>query len=322
MEKNTLLYLLILGIIVFVYFYIKKNFKFPKIGAMAMVTGGVKCGKSTFAVGLAFSEFKRRRRITKIKNFFRRLLKKSEEPLPLIYSNVPLSEPYVPLTEDLLLRKKRFVYGSVIYVNEASLVADSQLVFNMDTNERLLLFNKLIGHECKGGCIIYDTQAISDVHYSIKRCLSEYFYIHHLYKWIPFFLVATVRECRYSDDGSVIAVESEDTEDTLRRVIIPKSTWKKFDAYCFSSLTDDLPVEDKEILSKSLKVEKVFSFREYPSLIEQGKQDKKPTQEVNFEHTTQKGLAKEFCKYYQKGFCTVKKTTCYGSCLKIKNKKE
>ena len=275
MEKNCLIYIIILGAIIFVYFYIRKNFKFPKVGAMAMITGGVKCGKSTFAVSLAFKELKRKRRVVKIKNFIRRLLKKEEEELPLIYSNVPLSEPYVPLTEDLLLRKKRFVYGSVIYVNEASLVADSQLINNMEINERLLLFNKLIGHECKGGCIIYDTQCISDVHYSIKRCLSEYFYIHHLYKWIPFFLVATIRECRYSDDGSVVNVENTDTEDTLRRVIIPKSTWKKFDAYCFSSLTDDLPVANEEVLTNTLKVDKVFSFRQYKSLIDMGKQDNK-----------------------------------------------
>ena len=80
--------------------------------------------------------------------------------MPLIYSNVPLAMPYVPLTDDLLLRKKRFVYGSVIYVQEASLVADSQLIRDMDVNERLMLFNKLIGHETKGGVIIYDTQCI------------------------------------------------------------------------------------------------------------------------------------------------------------------
>ena len=66
---------------------------------------------------------------------------------------------YVPLTDDLLLRKKRFVYGSVIYVQEASLVADSQLIRDMDINERLMLFNKLIGHETKGGVIIYDTHS-------------------------------------------------------------------------------------------------------------------------------------------------------------------
>ena len=233
---------------------------------MAMITGGVKCGKSTFAVGLVMSEYRRRVRSVKFRNFFRKLFKIPLQDLPLIYSNIPLSVPYVPLEEDLLLRKKRFVYGSIIYVNEASLVADSQLIKDSDLNERLLLFNKLIGHESLGGCLIYDTQSIADVHYSIKRCLSEYFYIHHLTKWIPFFLVATIRECRYSEDNSVISVDTGDVEDSLRKVIIRKSTWKKFDAYCFSSLTDNLPVANKTVVSDSLKVKSVFSFRKFKHL--------------------------------------------------------
>lgn len=131
--------------------------------------------------------------------------------------------PYVPLTDDLLLRKKRFVYGSVVYCQEASLVADSQLIRDMDINQLLLLFNKLFGHETKGGILIYDTQTISDLHYSIKRSLSEYFYIHRLVKWIPFFLIAYVQENRYSEDGSIITTINGDVEDSgLKKVIIPK----------------------------------------------------------------------------------------------------
>lgn len=257
----------ILGLLVFlIYKFIIRKFKFPKVGAMAMVTGGVKCGKSTFAVGLVFSEYRRRKRSVKVRNFFRKLFRLPLQDLPLIYSNIPLSVPYVPLTEELLLRNKRFVYGSVIYVNEASLVADSQLIKDSDLNERLLLFNKLIGHELLGGCIIYDTQSISDVHYSIKRCLSDYFYIHHLTKWLPFMLVATIRECRYSEDGSVVSVDTADVEESLRKVILRKSTWKKFDAYCFSSLTDDLPVANETVEVDSLKVQQVFSFRDYKCL--------------------------------------------------------
>lgn len=232
---------------------------------MALVTGGVKCGKSTLSVAIARSEYRARCRKIKFKNFFCKLFNKPLYKMPLLYSNVPLGMPYVPITEDLLLRKKRFEYGSVIYVQEASLVADSQLIRDMDINERLMLFNKLIGHETKGGVIIYDTQCITDVHYSIKRCVSNYFYIHHLTKWIPFFLIAYVQECRYSDDGTTITVNTDDTETKLKRVILLKSTWKYFDCYCYSVLTDDLPVENTVIYNnkktKDLKARKILSFR-------------------------------------------------------------
>ena len=243
------------------------NYKFPKVGAMALFTGGVKAGKSTCAVGTALSEYKHRHRTWAIRSWFGKLFKKPQVEEPLLYSNIPLSVPYVELTEDLILRKKRFRYGSVIYVNESSLFADSMLIKDMLLNERLSLFNKLIGHELKGGCIIYDTQCIVDNHFSIKRCLSNYFYVHHLTKSFPFFLVAHIRECMYSDDTtSVVNSVNKDVELDLRKVIIPKSTWKKFDAYAFSSLTDDLPVEDKITIADSLKVKNIVSFREFRTL--------------------------------------------------------
>ena len=223
-----LIFLIIL--ILLFWFFVLRKFKSPKVGAMCLVSGGVKCGKTTFAVHLAIKNHKRAVRRVKFRNFFARLLKKPLLPLPLLYSNIHLSGyPYVPLTRALLLRESRFVYGSVILCSEASLVADSQMVKNPLLNDELMLFNKLIGHETRGGMIIYDTQSIADCHYSIKRCLSEYFYIHHVVKWLPFFLVAYVREDRYSEDGSVLAVNTEDAEDTLKKVIIPKSIWKKFE---------------------------------------------------------------------------------------------
>lgn len=250
---KILIYFILICVALFFVHKFLSRFKFPKIGSLTLVTGGVKCGKSTFSVGLAIKDHKRNLRKVKFANFLRKLFRKKPFELPLLYSNVPLNCDYVPLTTDLLERKKRFAYRSTIYIQEASLVADSMLIKDMDLNERLLYFNKLIGHETCGGAIIYDTQCIGDLHYSIKRSTSNYFYIHHITKWIPFFLIAYVQECRYSDDGTVIQAQNQDTEDTLKRVIIPKKVWKKFDSYCYSYLTDNLPVETKLVNGKELK---------------------------------------------------------------------
>lgn len=257
-------YLIIIGIGLFFLLRFLNRFKVPKVGSVALVTGGVKCGKTNLAVALALKEYKKRCRSTKVKNFFLRIRKKREIPLPLLYSNIPLSVPYVEVTEDLLLRKKRFVYNSVILISEVSLVADSTLIRDMDLNDRLLMFNKLIGHETKGGVLIYDTQCIGDCHFSVKRCLSNYFYVHHITKWIPFFVVLHIRELMYSDDNSTINVFNSDVEDCSNKlVLLSKSVWKKYDRYCYSAITDDLPVENKVIKkTKSLKANKIVSFRE------------------------------------------------------------
>lgn len=263
---KILIYFILICVALFFIHKFTNRFKFPKIGSLTLVTGGVKCGKSTFAVGLAIKDHKRQVRRVKIANFLRKLFNKKPFELPLLYSNVPLNCPYVPLTTDLLERKTRFAYKSTIYVQEASLVADSMLIKDMDLNERLLHFNKLIGHETCGGALIYDTQCIGDLHFSIKRSTSNYFYIHHLTKWIPFFLIAYVQECRYSDDGTVIVAQNDDVEVKLKRVIISKRVWKKFDSYCYSYMTDNLPIENKVVDGKNLKdlkARKIVTFRKF-----------------------------------------------------------
>lgn len=270
MESNfsTIIILAVLCVVLFLVLKIYKKFKVPKVGCLALVTGGVKTGKSTFAVYLAYVNYKRTHRRWKIRSYFQNIFRMEIDEEPLLYSNVPLSIPYVQITKDILTRKKRVRYGSVIYVNEASLVADSHLFRDDVLNEELLLFNKLIGHESKGGLLIYDTQCIGDLHFSIKRCVSEYFYIHHLAKHFPFVLCANVREERYSDDNSSINTYNEDVESSLKRVLIPKRVWKYFDAYCFSHLTDSCPVEDTVVCGdpKNLKAKEIVSFRNWKTL--------------------------------------------------------
>lgn len=240
---------------VLLYFYCKVR-KVPKLGSLCLVTGGVKSGKSTLSVYLAIRSWKREHFRWKVLGVLRRVFKfipVAEEPL--LYSNVPLAGvPYVELTEDLLLRRKRFNYRSTIYIQEASLVADSMMFRDQDINDRLLYFNKLIGHETRGGRIIYDTQSIQDCHFAIKRSLSSYLWIHHNVK-VPFFVLIYVRELFYSEDSSSVNTFEEDVEKTLLLTIVPKSVWKKFDAYCYSKLTDELPVVS------SIKKIKGISFR-------------------------------------------------------------
>lgn len=260
--------LAILGLLLFFFFKFGKHFKVPKIACVSLTTGGVKSGKSTFSVYLAISTYKRIHRRWKFRKFFQNLFGKPIDEEPLLYSNIPLGVPYVPITLELLQRKVRPRYGSVAYVNEASLVCDQMLYKDEELNERLTLFNKLFGHETNGGYLVYDTQCIGDVHYGVKRSLSNYFYVHHLEKRIPFFLVAKVREERYSDDNSTVTnTYNEDVEENLKTVLIPKSIWKKFDAYCFSVLTDNLPVSDNVVSHcDDLKARDIVSFRKWKTL--------------------------------------------------------
>ena len=265
---KVIIALAVIGLILFLFVRWYKKFKFPKTNCIALISGSVKSGKTTFAVGLALSCYKRDHRVWAIRKFFCNMLRREVPEEPLLYSNIPLSVPYVPITQSLLLRETRPRYRSIFLINEASLVADSQLFKDQDINERLMFFNKLFGHETLGGKLIYDTQCIQDLHYSIKRCLSEYYYIHHTETRIPFFIYCVVREERYSEDGRAYNVYNDDLEESLKKVLIRKKVWKVFDAFCYSTLTDNKPVEAKEIASSDLKARNIVSFRNWRSLNE------------------------------------------------------
>lgn len=234
--------LLIIIAVIILVIVIKKR-KVPKLGDVCCITGGVKTGKSTLTLYLARRKYKSNVFKWKIRKLLAKIRKKEEPEKPLFYSNIPTGFDYVPLTKDIFLRKKRMAYKSVVFCDEASLIADSQDWRDVEINEELKLFNKLFGHETKGGSLFYDTHVMRDVHYAIKRCMNSYLWIHHAVKWIPFMYLCQVREMFFSEDGEAVNIVKNDAEDGLKWICIPKSIWKKFDCYCYSKLTDHLPVE-------------------------------------------------------------------------------
>lgn len=195
-----------------------------------------------------------------MRNFFAKIFGKPLEEEPLFYSTIPVSFPHVRLTLDLIMRKTRFAYKSVVWVDEATLLADSQLYKDVNLNAQLLEFCKLFGHETKGGCLFFTSHCLTELHMAMRRASSEYFYVHSMVKWLPFFLIATIREERYSEDGTSVNVYNDDIEESLKKVIISKRVWKMFDCYCYSILTDHLPVDNNVVVPDSLKADYVVSF--------------------------------------------------------------
>lgn len=256
-------YFIIFAIVVLILILILTKVKRLKLDAVTMINGGVKCGKTTLAVALAIKKHKRNHLIWKIKKYLRKLLRiNKEDEEPLLYSNIPLNYPYVPLTTDIIDRTKRCNYKSVVLISEMSLVIDSMSYDNPIINEQVTLFIKLFGHSTRGGSAFLETQALGDNHYAIKRCIGRYFWIHSLCKFIPFVLVYKVREMLYSDSNSMNTF-NEDIEDSTKLVIISKSVWKKFDTYCYSTFTDSLERVSEVVKADNLKCESIVSFKQY-----------------------------------------------------------
>lgn len=236
-----LIVILVVLLVAWVYFQRKK--KEPRLADVAMITGGVKTGKTTLSLVLCYRRYRKELLRWRIKRFLSFLFFKPFAEKPLLYSNIPLKKPYVPVTEDLILRKVRPAFRSVCYIGEASLVADGFDWKDDETNEQIKLFCKLWGHETHGGCLIFDTQAIKDVHFNIKRSLNTYLWVQQTVKWIPFILVFRVREMYYSEESGVVNTFNEDVDESIKWIVALKKVWKTFDCYCYSHYTDALPVE-------------------------------------------------------------------------------
>ena len=249
MEIAIWVILISLGIIA-LYLVYRKNFKNIKCPAVTLVTGGVKCGKSLLCVKLAVKDYKKRHRIWWIKTkVFRKII---EEPLfytncTITFGNLKKGKAHKldncirAVTLETLERNHRFNYGSVIYINEASLMADNMDFNNRERNCDLSLFAKLIGHETRGGVLYLDTQSVLDVHYAFKRVSSTYLFIQ---KNINFFLfhILYVREMINTENG--VNNFDDDVDTTTRKVLIPFWYHNKYDRYEWSYLTDELDKEN------------------------------------------------------------------------------
>lgn len=284
----SILSIILILIVCFIIHKIISKFKFPKCPSIAVFTGGVKVGKSALSLACSLQYYRKAVRQWRIRSFFRFIAnlfrKKSKKKLsfekPLFYSNIPLRNiPYVQLTKAHILREVRFNYKSVVFVDEASLLADSQLIKIPDLNVKLLLFFKLFGHSTQGGKCIFNSHNISDLHYALKRTTSQYFYIHSLTTFLPFIMFGNVREERYSEDGSDINVYNEDLEKSLLKVIVRKKIFKYYDSFCYSILTDSLPTKNiilKKGRKDSLKARELPSFRlEFSNLFKEFNENEK-----------------------------------------------
>lgn len=257
---------IIIFIILFLFIFNFIQFKKIKLPNVYLITGGVKTGKSFVNTWLAIKRYKL--------NLFQYHLKKIIFPKknierPMLYSNIPLSRvKYNMLTIDILKREARIPHKSVVFIDEASLLADSMDFQNKITNEEITLFVKLFGHYSHGGYLIYNTQDLKDVHFGFKRCTSTMLWIHSKKKIPLLFTILKVRELISMSDDNVSAENNftNDVESDCLTLIIPNKYYKYYDCYAFSSLTDNKTLKvnyNKKKHKEKRKAKYIVSFRKF-----------------------------------------------------------
>lgn len=265
----------IIAIIISVLYF--KFFKIPKMKNVVFIDGSLGTGKSALTVCLAVRMYKRHLRHYRIKKFLSRFINRFKNcEKPILYSNIKLKGiEYTPLNKDLILRKNyRFAYKSVVILDEFSLIADQNMYGKKyeEICERMSEFFKLFRHETKGGYLFINSQSTSDLNYTLKSVLSDYFYIHSKSsRFVPFIQCLKVQECRFSRDKSSLQVNIEDVEENLKTLVMLKKWFKYYDTYCHSIFTDCLEIYSKPIFNDkktSLKTEELVSYKDLTYLYE------------------------------------------------------
>lgn len=258
-----LLLVYVIGLIIyFIYF------KRIKLRNFCFIDGTLGSGKTFLTIGLGIKQYKANVRQVKFRNFFKRLLKKELDEIPLLYSTLKLRGiPYVLLTKDLIYRQNfRFAYKSVVIIDDVSLMADQMTYKDKEFNERMSEFIKLFRHQTKGGYLITNSQSVADLHYSLKYAMSDYIYIHSRTSVLRLFSIMRLEERIYSADNSSVQIKDEDIEKDLKVLCLMNKYFKYYDTYCYSVFTDMLPVYneiDYHEKKQDLKNDILISFKEY-----------------------------------------------------------
>lgn len=267
-----ILLLALCGLVLFLYF---RFFKIPKLKNIVFVDGSLGTGKSFYSVSLAIRLYRRSKifywigvGLTYVLWWWPKFRDMRLEK-PVLCSNINLrGVPFVPLTMDIIMRKTRLPYKSVILIDEISLLADQMLFKDKRINDALSIFFKLLRHEMHGGYCVINSQSTSDLHFSLKYVLSDYLYIHSRFKF-PFVTLMKVQEMAYSadkDGRQIVNANVGDLESNLKVILTFNKYYKRYDSYCFSIFTDDLPVM-RELIEfqkgQSLKTADLVTFRDW-----------------------------------------------------------
>lgn len=241
---NYVLILVIIILVILLVVFYNKFVKMP-LNHISLVNGGVGSGKTTLCVRLAIMNYKKACNRWYVRRFFHRLFKKPfKEKKPLLYSNIPVKKiPYVPLTAELLYGFKNFVPRSIVLFTEVSLSASS-MDFNKIDYDAFSKGIKLFRHRTLGGKMFLDTQAVSDMHFVLKRSINSYIWIER-FMHIPFILIYKVRVMMLVDENSVNI--SSDPQKETRLLFVPSYIWKKFDTYNFYGIYKDTELETNTV---------------------------------------------------------------------------
>lgn len=254
---------IILLVILWFIFRKSKNF-FDE--TLVQVLGASGVGKTSTCVYKAKKYCNFANRLYSRRKWFYDKFKKGKYPKyfeqPLLYSTQPIYDNikkgklykyYRPLTLDIIYRRKRPNYRSILFEGESSLIANSLDYKDIILSQQLSLHLKLLRQELRGSYrsifgrsypnMITETQSKNDNHFSYDRSITNVLYLCKS-KTIPFFKIVWCRDLLLVDSVENNFEDDVKEDKSIRWFLVPKRVFKWYDSFAYACLTDNLPKQD------------------------------------------------------------------------------
>ena len=259
-----LLYILIIiAIAVVLFLWIKPYF--IKYDTLVSFTGGLGSGKTFKSVETALVLYRKQRLKALIYNL---LHPKNKQPLPELYSNIPLRIGFrryaLRLKKEHLLLQESIAPRSVCLLDEVDVFANqfqynNPAIVNTKGGEEYGNFDefcRFYRHYTKGGYLIFNTQATANENLTIRRRQNTVITLFHFRTWgIPLIapdLIYTVKVRNVTLSDDVKTVEENNAEDNMRLSIGFMPLYRHYDTYCYSNRYNTVP-KGKDFRFKKLK---------------------------------------------------------------------
>lgn len=242
--------ILILLSIVFVLWLIIKPY-IIKHDTVTLYVGGLGSGKTLIGVNDALKCLKRNRIKVLFYNLFHpKKLKKK----PLLYSTIPIriskKELSVDLTTEHLLLQKAIVEKSVLFIDEASTVANSfENVANNKNLKTVEEFSTFFRHYTKGGYMILTTQNTSKCNYVVRYCCNQAFQLSQFTNILNIAYCVKIRNIDLTND--VVNINQSNLEENTRN-LVGFFGRRKYNTYAFYPRYKDVPFEVEKISNDDL----------------------------------------------------------------------
>ena len=250
--------LLLIIIAAVILFFILKPY-FIKYDTLVSFTGGLGSGKTFKSVETALVLYRKQRLKVFIYNLFH---PKSKQPLPELYSNIPLKIGFnkyaIRLKKEHLLLQERIIPGSVCLIDEVDVFANqfqynNPAIVNTKGGEEYGNFDefcRFYRHYTKGGYLIFNTQATANENLTIRRRQNTVITLFHFRTWgIPLIaphIIYTVKARNVTLSDDVKTVEENNAEDNMRLIIGVMPLFRHYDTYCYSNRYDTVPEGEVE----------------------------------------------------------------------------